>query len=289
MKRLDIEFKLLTALSHIGESIGVESSLNTQKILQNGEIKEIMLYTGNALRGQLRDCGAKRTIQDRKVNNELFYLLFSGGNIQGEQKVDFEKSKNIREQLPLISILGGGIGNSLLAGKIYVSDAYPLCEETKDIVPSYLQERCVLPCNMLTSEREYTRFDDSKNDLFELFRTETEQKEKQKREASVQMRYNIELLNAGSELYTLIQCDNLTDMEYGCLLSAINEMFQTPYLGGKRNVGLGRFEAKVKTNDEEIISVNKDGTITTKDEIKNLIEAFETYTLTVDLDKIEVK
>lgn len=289
MKKLNIEYKLISALSHIGETQGIDAFLNTQKILKDGEIKEVVLYTGNAIRGQLRDCGAKRTLQGRKVDNDLFYLLFSGGNIAGNQQVDLEKARTIREKLPLISILGGGIGNALLSGKIYVSDAYPLCEETIELVPADLKDKCKLPCRMLTSEREYTRFDDSKKDELSEFRTETEQKDKAKGEASTQMRYSIEVLNAGSELYSLIQCEELNDIEYGCLLSSIQEMFKTPYLGGKKNVGLGRFQAKITVNDEVIISVDEDGMIVKTKETEDLINKFEEYAKAVDLNKIEVK
>lgn len=285
-KTISTVFTLLSPLSHIGESQGVDSYLNTQQIVNGDNIEEVFVYTGNAIRGQLRDSGAKYLLKDKKVKNDLFYLLFSGGNIAGEQKTDIEKALEIRNKLPLISILGGGIGSALLAGKLYISDGYPLCNECINIVPEELKKLCNKPYGVLTSERSYTRFDDSKNELMVEYREETEQKEKKKGEASTQMRYTVEVLSAGSKIWNMIECDNLSKVEMGCLVASLEEMFQTPYLGGKKNVGMGRFEAEMKMDDEVFIRLNKEGIITLSDKAREYKKLYDDHIETVNLEEV---
>ena len=106
-------FTLLSPLSHIGESHGVDSYLATQDIIGvDGEPTEVFVYSGNALRGMLRDCGSKYFLDNLSPENklqiplELFYFLFSGGSIGGNQKVDIDKAREIRAKIPVASIFG---------------------------------------------------------------------------------------------------------------------------------------------------------------------------------------
>lgn len=259
MKKIEFFYKLLSPLSHIGESSGTESFLNTQRILVDKKIEEIFSYSGNAIRGQLRDCASRYFLNllNEKVSLDLFYLLFSGGSISGEQSLDVEKAKQLRKLIPIVSVFGGGIGNAILSGKMNVSDAYILCKECKQLLPESLKEQCSLSYKELTDERSFTRFDDIKNVKLQEY-TETE--ESKKKEA-VQMRYTVETIVPSSQFYSMILCEDMSDIELGCLLSAIYEFAKAPYLGGKKNIGFGRVSFVCSLEKEQLIKVNKDLTI----------------------------
>ena len=57
--KIEFEYTLKQALSHIGESEGTTTFLNTIRVLSEGKVQEVFAYTGNAIRGTLRDCAAR--------------------------------------------------------------------------------------------------------------------------------------------------------------------------------------------------------------------------------------
>lgn len=286
MNNISIEFKLLNSLSHTGETQGPDCYLNTQTILVNNKCEEVFVYSGNAIRGKLRDAGACYLLSDnKKINNSLFYLLFSGGSISGEQKTDISKFKEIRDKFPLISVLGGGIGNAMLSGKLNVSDAYPICKETKELIPEKYEKDCIFSWKQLTDERYFVRTDDSK-DVRKQEHMSEERKEKKKGEASTQMRYMVEVLNPSSKLYSFIQCEDCNDIELGCIASCLYEILKSPYLGGKKNIGMGRFQAVCELDKEPFMSVDKEGIIVLQDNAVQLLKQYDEHVKSVRLDEV---
>ena len=89
---------------------------------------EVFVYSGNAIRGMLRDCGSKYFLDKLQfrlniadtTSDVLFF--FSGGSIGGEQSIDIDQARKIRETIPIASIFGGGVGNQILSGKLCVND-----------------------------------------------------------------------------------------------------------------------------------------------------------------------
>lgn len=283
-------YELLSSLSHIGETSGIDSYLNTQQIINNGAVEDVFVYSGNAIRGALRDAAATFLLTqgdaEKKVSNDLFQLLFSGGNISGEQKTDIGKFIKIREDIPMVSVFGGGIGSSILSGKICVSDGYPLCEEAINILPKEYEKECTLSWKKLTGERSYTRQDDSKNVLKNEFMSEQKEDKKKKGEASTQMRYTVETLNAGAKIWQMIQLNDLTEIELGCLVSAIYEMSKLPYLGGKKNIGMGRYKLNYKYQSKDFISLEKDGNIILSELTESALSTYKEHIKTIDIESV---
>lgn len=104
-----MKYKMLSPLSHIGETASTGSYFQTI-LTASGRVPVI---TGNSIRGQLRDSMALHLLEllDTKVSKDTFNILFSGGNINGAMKDDVEKAKKIREHFPLVSLMGGGLGD----------------------------------------------------------------------------------------------------------------------------------------------------------------------------------
>lgn len=260
--RLTGLFTLRAPLSHIGESISTTTYLNQEVILQpDGAPAEVFVYNGNAWRGQLRDLAAAymlARIGDPRLPLDAFHLLFSGGRIGGEQSVNIERARMYRRAIPMTALWGGGVGNQILPGKLKVHNSYPLCREALPVLfrlPAELRARAErLSYRGMTFEKSFSRKDDGKDDRLRVHLLGAEQdgqaapaallpgaaKAKPEREGPAdQMRMTSELLAAGVQLGTVITAEHVTDVELGCLVSAIHQFADAPYIGGQSNRGHG--------------------------------------------------
>ena len=261
--RLDGTITMLSPLSHIGESLGIDSYLSTDIIIgPDGQPNECFLYSGNSFRGILRDAAAKYLLDHLggiAIPVDAFHLLFSGGSIGGDQSIDIDQARMYRKLLPMFSIFGGGVGNQIMEGKLKIGSMYPLVRECQRVLPEHLRQDGAPSWKEWTYEKSYTRRDDSKQENFRdyLVSDETvkqlEVKEKPllgegkapkkaKEGPATQMRYTVELLAAGAVLYQRVHLQNLTALELGAFVSALEEFTKAPYLGGKSGTGHGLCE-----------------------------------------------
>lgn len=265
MKRLKIKYKLIAPVSHIGEVASTGSYFQTIKTASG----RLPIITANSVRGTLRDCSAKFLL-DRlncKVDKEIFHILFSGGNLNGNVKMDVGKAKAVREHLPMVSVFGGGLGDMILAGKMAVGNIYPICKESYDITGLDSD----ISWKNLIEEIEYTRTDDGKNDVLVKYIENPEAEKTAK--ASTQMRYSVQYLAAGTELtQEIILYDNVTDLEIGALMAAFREWFSMPKLGGMANKGFGFFDAATNFG----LSVEK-GEVTETEKCKEMIRTYQAF------------
>lgn len=265
--RLEGKVTLLGPLSHIGESLGPDSFLAESVIInERGRPVECFLYSGNAMRGMLRDKGVKYLLDklgDIRLPLETFYLLFSGGSLGGEQKIDIEQARMYRKMLPVFSIFGGGAGNQIIGGKMKVGQMVPLVKECQRILPERLRDPEAVSWRQWTMEQSFTRKDDAKDEelrnylyeetpeqlpagakQYQLEGTTTKGKKKEKKgeDAPQQMRYSVECLAPGSVMYHRIDLQDMTELEMGAFVSAFVEFSRQPYIGGKSGVGFGLVE-----------------------------------------------
>lgn len=272
-------FTLLSPLSHIGESISTASYLVQEPILQpDGTVEEVFAYSGNAWRGQLRDLAAEYLVEalGRPVLPlSAFHLLFSGGSIGGEQSTNIEQARRLRRAIPLIALLGGGIGNNILPGNARVRQSYPLCVEALPVLPEALHVQAAQTSyRALTHTKQYTRHDDAKDARHEprlgIAAPQPEQQammldsgdgaaakgSKAKREPkeppATQMRYDIEVLVAGTVLATGIDVLDCTEVELGCLVSALHRFARSPHIGGKAGTGHGLVRLEYEYTSSEM-------------------------------------
>lgn len=251
--RIETLYTLLQPLSHIGESESTQSFLNTTTIVSDGVPEEVFCYTGNAIRGALRDAGAVYLLEKLGVQlpPEQFNLLFSGGSIGGTQSVDIDQARLLRKSLPLISLFGGGVGNQLLRGIPKQTFAYPICRETNGILPAHLP-KSQYSWRQYSGVKEFTRTDDSKNAVIseqyllgaadQLLLTGEEKKKKDG--PATQMRYGVEYMAPGVQLYHRwdLVCE---EVELGAFVSAVYEWRKQPYLGGMGGKGFGLVDAEM--------------------------------------------
>lgn len=264
--RLEGIFTLRAPLSHIKESISSTSYLVEESILQpDGGVESVFVYSGNAWRGQLRDLIAAYMLD--KLGNpalslDTFHLLFSGGRIGGTQSTDLGQARKIRSSIPAIALLGGGVGNQILEGKLRFGNCYPLCVEAAPVLPRSLYEQASrVSYSSITMIKEYSRRDDSKIDSIAAYLPGPEhnllgdggKKPRARKDdgPADQMRIGCELVIPGVKLRTYVDGDNLSDVELGCLVSGLHRFSRSPYIGGQSARGHGAADLEYKIIDRE--------------------------------------
>lgn len=255
--KIETVYTMKQPLSHIGESESTVSFLNTVRIAVNGKVEEVFALTGNSIRGTLRDCAARYLLDKLgvRVKKKEFNILFSGGNISGSMSTDIDQAKKYRELLPVVSLFGAGIGNQILAGKMTQGFAFPVCQETNEIVPEIAGIKGELRRNgwkSLTGIIDFSRFDDSKNVNYQGYLQDEANTDKgsDKDSANTQMRYEVEYLVPGAQLYHVINLFADADTELGAFASALEEFSHSPILGGMGGKGFGLCEAELIADGE---------------------------------------
>jgi len=270
----NLTLKLLSSASHIGSTGGIDAEFHRIELAQEGgTVDRIPCFTGNSMRGQLRDASAlhlMRTLEIESLPLKMFYLLFSGGSLEkGSAGVSLEKARQIRYLLPSVSMWGAASGNHIMAGKWSSGFIMPQARETAGVLR--LVNRDSLPSVYdLMRTQEYTRMDDAKDVRKEtLIQTEAVQKTlmglEAKRESSVasepgaaqQMRYRVETMIAGAVLSWRVAMLHVSDLEAQAWYAALATWGENPTIGGKSAVGHGLVELSA-----DGIAISPDGVAT---------------------------
>jgi CRISPR type IV-associated protein Csf2 len=265
---------VVTALSSIchngGEKNGITSQLRREKFVQpNGKAKEVPVISGNAIRGILRDRGMFSMLQrlGYGVNEDsgevkglplnAFYFLFSGGALTstGEDGLNVDFYRKMKDTIPLIGLFGGAAGNSIMPGKIKVGKLIPICNETAHLIPERFLPETVESIWEYCQTEMYTRRDDAKNDKLRpmlpaserkpIGKSEEDTADKPEKRKPQQMMYHAETLSAGTKFYWKIIAEDVTDIEFEALIITLLEFSRAPYIGGKSAVGLGEIAIKM--------------------------------------------
>ena len=246
--KMKIKYRMKSPLSHIGETASTGSYFQTV-LTSSGRLPVV---TGNSIRGQIRDACAlhmlrilsESDMRGVELEKDAFNVLFSGGNLNGTMRDDVAKARAIRQHFPMVSLLGGGLGDMIMAGKLLCGFAYLVCSEAQEItgIPSETS------WHSLIDEIEFTRTDDGKNDKLSGWLADAGQEKTAK--ASTQMRYSVQYIAAGAELVQeLSLLPGTEDLERGALYAGLREWFKVPRLGGMAAKGFGFFEPQFDAVD----------------------------------------
>ena len=249
----------LTSICHNGgEKNGTIVQLRREKFVQpKGNVVEIPIISGNSIRGKLRDLAAIDILTKNdgvkvQVDADSFNLLFSGGSLEsvGEKQLDIEKVRQMRKDLPMISVLGCSVGNVIVPGKVDIGKLIPICKETLHLIPEKFHgdaeiktiwEYCQVEMN--------TRKDDTKDENKREFIKQEYLTEDLR---GGQMMYHIETLVAGTRFYWKVCLRDTTDIETGAFLSILQSWAtQSSQVGGNGRVGHGRL--KVDLTETSVI------------------------------------
>ncbi len=291
--RIETVYTLKQPLSHIGESESTETFLNTVRVMNNGKPVEVFAYSGNAIRGAWRDAGAAYLLDKLggiRVPKKTFHLLFTGGSISGDQKVDVGAAKNLRAVLPFISVFGGGVGNQILSGKIVQTFAFPVCAETAGNIPQGIDgidySAQAVSWRKMTDEISFSRKDDSKDTLGDMYIAKDVpllegdiDEKKKKDEPATQMRYTAEVMIPGVQLWHSL-CITCSELELGALVASIWQWAQQPYLGGMSGKGFGLVDADfriLEDGEREPFMLVKDGKLGLAEPAKDAKDRYDAH------------
>ena len=277
----------LSAISHLGDSAGGTISVfRREKMLIDGAIEMVPVLSGNAFRGLLRDTGMRfmlREMGNPELSPPAFHFLTSGGALTKDagRGLDIGQARRLRELIPLVGIFGGACGRQILEGKLQVGKWYPICQETRSLLPESYAESPAAQISMydLTDLHSFTRTDDAKSEKWQAFLPAPERalleapKVKtakdgteiaEKPGVAQQMRYSQEVLVAGTKFYCWLQLQDVTDLEFEAFASALMEWSKAPFVGGQSRHGCGLVELKfdkwlsispLARNDEAAVSM----------------------------------
>jgi len=235
----------LTALSTIfsggDDKTGVEQTLRRIDFMVDGERVDVPILDGNSIRGNLRRL-LLRDFFDRVgyeiTTPKLFYLL-SGGALETvgrHGQLDLQLRREIRANLPPISLLGGSMGNQAFAGKLVVAKALPICGELKD----YLPMQSKLSYHVFLTEAFATR-------RAEREPPETVEYKDHKEEPTIQMKVQFECFAPGTRFYHKFMLLDALPIEKSCFAHMIDLWKQRPFVGGKMGSGYGELKIEYPT------------------------------------------
>jgi hypothetical protein len=254
--RMDAVVTALSSISHIGEVRGINAEFHREKImLPDGNTERIPTLTGNSIRGQLRDAGARHMLRELGYGGDgsalplsAFYFLFSGGALSksGAGNLNVEQARDLADTMPFVALFGGAAGNHIMPGRLKIGKFIPIADETIHLIPSQLHPESTVSVYDYMQTEPYTRKDDAKDDrLREYLMLPGKQGDMfavvpADDNAPQQMRYWVETICAGVRFYWHITLENVTDLEADAFIAALSEWGKNPTLGGKGSVGHGR-------------------------------------------------
>lgn len=241
----NVTMKLLSPLIHIGdEKSGTMSLLRKQKFFVNGEYIDIPVYSGNALRGILRslvmrDYVDRLGLDTKGLTQNVFYCLFNGGSLQGGSGVEsLSLKEEIVKNCPPLTLLGSAFGTQMTKGKLKVGICKPICVELNDF---NVNKSDTSIFSDMRSEVFHTRMDRLKADM----EVPTVLEDKQ----TVQMKYEIETLSAGTTLECRLVLENASDLEVSCFEHMMKLLEKDNFIGCKSNAGYGEIALNMEYTD----------------------------------------
>jgi hypothetical protein len=222
-------------------------------IYKNGTRGSLPFYSGNALRGQLRDVlashflatiGISSSTTNPAVELWFFHALYAGGALEEGSKVKLfmtETGDNgsaraiginrFRDMVPCLSLLGSAIGARIISGRVNVCDMRPECkqwgsENSPDVNSLYTWE-------FLTRRDDY----DGRNSESSV----DENGKIEKAEKSKAMIANTQCLVPGTVLLGGIMfSDHANEIERSAIGLGLSIMSARGFLGAENRRGFGR-------------------------------------------------
>jgi hypothetical protein len=273
--RIDMVATAIDAIHHGAGISGNVSLLRTQAIITpEGLEEEVPFISGNSFKHMIREAGARYAlaamgVEDGTLTKPVVDLLFSGGSLsKAGAAVDLERARQLEGLFPLLSLCGYSAGNVMVPGKLYVDNLHLACEENAWRMP---QEVAALPpaqkpAGYLRGDGFGTRHESSRRPHVARLLTDAENKRLAERAAdnalvqhgnkgdSAQMIYEYEVIKPGAVLWGALHLDELTEMEYAALRSALTTACEGVgpdggllfRVGAKASIGCGRVSIRFK-------------------------------------------
>lgn len=244
----------LSSISHGGDSEGTTMTFRREKMLgMDGRVRMIPVISGNAIRGQLRDCAAldlaeRLGLREGALSMPAFHLLFTGGSLTKDatKGVDLDEIRRLTGALPMLAVFGGSTGRQILEGRLMCGKMIPIAAETAPVLPAeVVGDATTLPSVYdLMQTEDYTRRDDGKRGHLAQLATEPARTQGAD-DAPTQMRYSVETMALGTRFWWAVGLRGASAVELGAFAAALRVFSAAPRIGGKCGVGLGQIRVKL--------------------------------------------
>lgn len=225
-----------SSIVHGGQSLGTVQYLRREKFLTPaGEIENIPVISGNAVRGALRDYSAElyhSFLEYHDLTLPQAQLLWSGGSITKArtEPLSGQRLREVREICPPFALLGGGIAGRVVSGSLSVGKVIPVCSELAHILPDSITSQNLPSFWDLTQLEEFSRFpdlDEEDNDKTQL------------------MRFGVESFLPGTQFYWWSKTSARNEIEGLFFDELISAFLQgNIQLGGLKAKGFGHLKAQ---------------------------------------------
>lgn len=145
--KIDLLLRAAEPIAHHEGVIGNEGVVMTRTVfLPNGRKTRCPIITGDTLRHGMREAAALATLEaagliDAVHGESALRLLFSGGQMRkGVDTLKLDDYREMCELFPPLALLGGCAGNRIIPGRVQVSDAWLVCEESRHRLPPWVAE-----------------------------------------------------------------------------------------------------------------------------------------------------
>lgn len=269
--RNNLDLVLLSPLMHFSdERLGTMQIARTLKFEYEGEFLEIPVFSGNALRGQLRRLAMSEYldrigISDEGISLKLYYLLFTGGALTGGSRfTEIGQKREMRKMCPPLSLFGSAIGDQIPEGKLKVGILKPVCKETA----AYTGIESELSIYDMIGETFYVR-----SDSLKYTNSNININDEEKHKNPVQMKYEMQGLSIGTRLTGYLCIENSNEVEEACLNSIMDRFKEKPFIGGKSGTGHG--EVKIDWKNSNDVNIYYDYLEENKEEMKKWLKDIE--------------
>jgi len=196
---------------------------------------DVPYISGNSFRGYLRDLLAEDYLRllapgeddaPIELSDALFNTLWSGGTLErgtGPGKLRRSMIEDVREHIPMLSLLGAACGTEIWEGRLKAGQIWPVCLETRDLTGidatrSVYGNYYGVEFNTRTDDREGSR---------------------EEGDAVSQMRFRVHVLIAQTPFAHRIGLKGAGEIERACLGRAMELFAAQPHLGGMSARGYG--------------------------------------------------
>lgn len=274
ISHFDVNVKLISPLAHFGDELcGTMQTARRMKFKIGDKFVDIPVYSGNAMRGILRtlvfqDMLEKCGMSINGISQAVFYTLFNGGSLKSGGIENLEFKQKLAECCPALVLLGSAFGNQMTEGKAKIGILRPICKELNGY--NKTQSEQSLYSGMI-SEVFQTRLDRLKTKTENVADVEIVPKE------TVQMKYEFEVLSAGTELETSISVEFANDLEKSCMAYMLDLLKESGHLGGKSSEGYGNIELTYTNNESITGDLYSTWLVENVENIKEFLTFLETY------------
>lgn len=258
----------LDPIIHGGERTGgTITEFRREKMRVDGSFEYMPVVSANSIAGILRDQCAFWCLDQIEYGKfkdlRAFDLLTSGGALvraASDKYVDLFEEHKLRNLFPVLSLLGGSVGNRIIGGRLDVDRWLPICAETKTALPDDLWALAAqYHIEDMLQEVQFTRRDDKKNRDWQGYIDEAVLAEHQRAQANrleaddadapgvaTSMRYGFEALAQGTLFSVGFTLRNPTDVELGVFFGGLSYFYERPRIGGRGARGFGRVKLDLR-------------------------------------------